>query len=65
MHNALSITIPVFLVFGIHSNTTANAIHMIPALPNLVIKHMTASPTGVRIFCIQSKIINSTLFLII
>ena len=48
MINAAATMIPLFLVFGIAIYTTANTIQIAPTFPRLVIKHISASPIGVR-----------------
>ena len=45
--SAAATMIPLFLVFGIAINTTANTIQIAPTFPRLVIKHINASPIGV------------------
>ena len=41
---------PLFLVFGISSNTIVNKIHTIPALPSFVMLLINMSNNGVLIF---------------
>lgn len=56
IRSAAATIIPVFLVFGSISKTTASTIQMIPALPRLVINANILSSSGVCMVCKNPEI---------
>ena len=55
IRSAAATIIPVFLVFGSISKTTASTIQIIPALPRLVINANILSSSGVCMVCKKSR----------